>query len=127
MSSLVSIRVSGLTEALTKIRQISASGTTWGSTRIVGGAGAVYAYGIETGFRKSGALARRAGGAYMFKKGIEQIKPLVRTAITAAIPEGPGAIAAAASQLAVRLQNAVQAGTPVVSGNLRQSVFGRVE
>lgn len=123
----VTIRVHNLTKVASLIRQISASGEAWGRTRIRGGSPLAYARGIETGVRRNGQVARRAGGAWMFKKGIEKLKAYIKAELPAAVMAGPSAVQALARSASTQLVGFVQEETPVVSGDLRKSVFAGPE
>lgn len=123
----VTIRVNNLTKAVALVRQISLSGEAWGKTRIRAGSPLAYARGIETGVRRSGVLARRAGGAFMFRKGIEKLKETIRGQLGAAALAGPAGINALARSASSQLVAFVREETPVVSGDLRTSIFGGAE
>ena len=123
----IAVRVNGLTAVQNMVRQISASGAAWGRIKIRAGTPLVYGYGIETGVRKSGRLARRAGGAFMFRTGITEIKATIKPMLLAAVPQGASAIQSMAQTTALRMRMAIQGGTVVRSGNLRSSIFTQVE
>lgn len=123
----IAIRVHNLTVATALVRQISASGATWGRTRIRAGSPLVYARGIETGRQRDGTVARKAGGAFMFKKGIEKLKAFIKAGLPAAVIAGPTAVEALARSASTQLVSFVQEETPVVSGDLRKSVFAGPE
>jgi hypothetical protein len=123
----ITIRVNNLTRAVDLVRQISLSGEAWGKTRIRAGSPLAYARGIETGVRRNGVIARKAGGAFMFKKGIEKLKNTIRAELATAALMGPPGIAALARKASSQLVGFVQEETPVVSGDLRASVFAGTE
>lgn len=123
----VTIRVNNLTRAVDLVRQISLSGEAWGKTRIRAGSPLAYARGIETGVKRNGVIARKAGGAFMFKKGIEKLKAVIRAELAAAALLGPAGITALARRASTQLVGFVQEETPVVSGDLRTSVFSGAE
>jgi hypothetical protein len=88
-----------------------------------------YASPIETGRFKSGPragqVARKAGGAFMYKRGIDEVRPQIGPALAKAIVSGGGAAAvqAAEKDLNDKAVEAVQKNTPVRSGNLRAGVM----
>lgn len=123
----VTIRVHNLKKAADLVRQISASAQVWGKIKIRAGSPLVYARGIETGVKKSGQVARKAGGAWMFKKGIEQIKAIIRAGLGPAAIAGPAAVQALATSASAQLVTFVQEETPEVSGDLRRSIFAGPE
>jgi hypothetical protein len=87
-----------------------------------------YAPPIETGRFKSGPragqVARQAGGAFMYKRGIDEVHPQIGPAIAKAIISGGGAPAVqkAEKDLNDKAVEAVRKNTPVRSGNLRTGV-----
>jgi hypothetical protein len=83
--------------------------------------GKPYAFGIETGRTRSGRMARRAGGAYMFRDAWRSIQPQIGRAYAQAVPNGDGAVNAVTHQFGARLLAGARARTPVVSGALRAS------
>jgi hypothetical protein len=51
-----------------------------------------YAQGIETGRRRSGRVARRAGGAYFMRDALAQVQPKIGPTLVDALPRGPAAV-----------------------------------
>ena len=80
-----------------------------------------YAYGIETGYTRYGRLARRAGGAFMVARALEQMMPIVENRLAGTLLRGPSAARREVFSLANQTVQRIQAGTPVRSGNLRDS------
>lgn len=81
----------------------------------------VYAFGIETGYHRRGGLARAAGGAFMMREGLADVKDRIGPLISASFEGGPSAVPLAEANIGRMVVAAVQRRTPVVSGRLRDS------
>lgn len=118
----VTIREQGLAKAL-KATQVYGEGAraangpiaAWSSNK-------PYAFGIETGRHPRGRLARAAGGAFMFKKGIAETATQVPGIMGPAIIKGPAAVGGARRKIQNEGQKNIQKYTPVRSGALRDSI-----
>lgn len=118
----IDIRVSGLARARALLDGVAQAAAHVNGPVIVLSSSAPYAYGIETGRHRGGRLARRAGGAWMFRDGIAAVRPKVPATLGRALLRGPGAVDAAKRQLNAEAVEAVRRRTPVRSGRLRASV-----
>lgn len=79
-----------------------------------------YAYGIITGFRRDGRVARRAGGSFSLSRGLEAMQSQIAPTLAFALPFGHNAVLSAFTLLGRALQNSVQEREVVKSGNLRR-------
>lgn len=96
-----------------------------GAQRLVAGSPLPYAHGIETGRTRTGRVARRLGGAYMLRAGMEAANARVESLIVAHL-ERPGKGGKALEDGIRRtVLGEVQARTPVRSGRLRDSFVVR--
>jgi hypothetical protein len=86
-----------------------------------------YAYGIETGYHRSGGLARARGGAWMFRNGVNRGLRGIEQEVASALGEGEQAVVRAYLAKGRRVVSEVQQGTPVRTGALRRSVRMRFE
>lgn len=97
-----------------------------GAIRLGVGSDLVYAYGIEEGRHRGGRLARRAGGAHMIRRGLQEGGPRIAAYLGDAVPYGAGAVnTALARGVRIELIPAVRRLTPVRSGRLRRSMDAR--
>jgi hypothetical protein len=117
---LISIRVEGITTANQRLETFQEGARRLGRMRILVGSNLKYAYGIEYGRRRGGRLARRAGGAFMLKKGLDSIQATLAADISRAIQQN-GNIYDAVFKNALRAQDVTMANTPVKTGSLRRS------
>lgn len=108
--------------ALKALGDLAAGARAAGGARVEVGSDEPYAYGIETGFRRSGRLARRAGGAWMLRDAKAAVEPQIEAVVGAALPHGAAATDTAFRRLGEILVGEIQARTPVVSGRLRDSM-----
>lgn len=118
----VSIHVDGLDRVRSLFGRILQAAAHANGPVIVLSSDRPYAYGIETGRHRSGRLARRAGGAFMFRDGIAAVRPRVPAALGKALLQGSAAVDAAKRQLNADAVAEVQRRTPVRTGRLRASV-----
>lgn len=111
------------TEAERAIAEMEAAVRAVDALRLDIGSTLPYAFGIETGRRRDGRLARRAGGARMVERGIAQAGPTLEAWVAEGIPYGPQGVNNAVRRWGrlVALP-AVRSFTPVVSGALRRSM-----
>lgn len=110
-------------EAQAAVARIADASRAVGAMRLEAGSGLVYAFGIETGFKRSGALARRAGGAFMFERGIAQAGPRLGVWVADGIPYGVQGVNAAIRRWgSLVARPAIRGFTPVLTGALRESV-----
>lgn len=81
-----------------------------------------YAWGIETGYRRDGRLARSAGGAYMLRDSWRQIAPEVGRGLANAIPASESGVAVTEARFGARWLSLARSMTPVKTGALRASI-----
>lgn len=121
--ALYAIETVGLEEGVALLERLrTAAGQFTGSLLRVG-TPLGYAWGIETGFRQGGGVARRAGGAYYLRGASQQV--LTETLghrYAQALPQGPGAVRQVTTQTEQQLVVAAQGLVPVVSGRLQGSI-----
>jgi hypothetical protein len=108
--------------ALRALGDLAAGARALGGARMEIGSRLPYAYGIETGFTRSGRVARRAGGAWMLRDAKEAVRSQIEPVLAAALPHGPSAVDAAFRRLGAFAVQAARARTPVVTGRLRASI-----
>lgn len=94
-------------------------------TRVVVDSPLPYAFGIETGRHRSGRLARRAGGAWMIRRGLAAALPSAAEYARGADPLDPRWPRLLVA-LAGRAVERARGYTPVVTGALRASLRMRV-
>ncbi len=117
---LLAVRVD--TDAVLKyLIQVRQTAQQWGRSRVVISTSLPYSYGIETGYHRSGSLARRAGGAYMMREGLLDAEEHMQELIADSFVRGPSAVPLAEANIGRMVVAAVQRRTPVASGNLRDS------
>lgn len=121
MATTTSVRIESRA-ALRALGDLAAGCRAAGGARTGVGSDLPYAFGIETGYRRSGRLARRAGGAWMLRDAKAAMLPQIEPVLAAALPHGAAATDGAFRRLGGLLVALVQAGTPVVSGRLRDSM-----
>jgi hypothetical protein len=119
---MASITITGMRKTLGRMQTIAAAGKAATGPFVDVRSTVPYAFGIETGRRRSGRLARAAGGAYMFRKGLAEVRPLIKATIGPALLQGSMQVGAAKGRLQQAAVRAIRKHTPVVSGRLRGSV-----
>ncbi|HEY8745167.1 MAG TPA: hypothetical protein VIU62_18915 [Chloroflexota bacterium] len=118
----MSLTVTGLPALLAKVAQLEATMARLSRNDVLVGTDMVYARGQETGFYRSGRLARRAGGAFFMQGALSIVGPTIAPAINAVIFQGPEAVERTLLAKGKELAVEAQARAPVLSGNLRQSI-----
>jgi len=116
------IRITGLVEALRAVDAVGEAGKQVNGPIATFASLLPYAYGIETGRHRGGRLARRAGGAYMFRRGIDEVKAQAPAILGPAILKGPASVGQAKRKLRDLGIERIRSYTPVRSGRLRTSV-----
>lgn len=110
-------------EAQRAIAEMEAARRAVGALGLDAGSDLPYAFGIETGRRRDGRLARRAGGAHMVERGIAQAGPTLETWVAEGIPYGPGGVNNAVKRWGrLVARPAIQSLTPVRTDALRASI-----
>jgi hypothetical protein len=110
-------------EAEAAIREMDAAVRAVGALGLDAGSNLPYAFGIETGRRRDGRLARRKGGAHMVERGIAQAGPQLESMVADGIPYGVQGVNNAVRRWGrLVARPAIQALTPVVTGALRDSI-----
>jgi hypothetical protein len=109
-------------KALRYLQQVRDTARRWGRSRTVVGSDLPYAFGIESGRTRRGRLARRAGGAYMMRQGLEDAKPRIRPLIVSGFEQGPSIVPLAEANIGRMVVASIRKYTPVgKTGNLRDS------
>lgn len=122
----VRIRTVGFVQAIDLLRAIGDAAKQVNGPMATFGSRKPYARPIEkneflSGPRK-GQIARRAGPARMFEKGVAEAEKLARDILPAAILKGPASVGQAKRKIRDRGKERIRAYTPVRSGRLRDSV-----
>ena len=117
----ITVTLAGIDTALKRLQLLDAGARALDDTTVVAGSPEAYAPGIETGRTRSGRVARRAGGAFMLTRAVQQVAPTVVPALVAALPQGADATRRALLGRGVAIAEAARPGTPVRTGNLRAS------
>lgn len=81
-----------------------------------------YARGIETGFHRSGATARKAGGAFYMRGAWAAVRPSVGHRLASRLSEGPNAVEAEAAKIGQDVVEIARGLVPRVSGDLESSI-----
>jgi hypothetical protein len=122
----VSIRESGMAAMRTHLAGVVAAGKAVSGPIISLTNKEAYAGPIERGKflsgPRAGRVARKAGGAFMYREGIRAMQPKIGPALLAAIPKGAAGVMSAKKKLNDDAVVEVQARTPVRSGKLRAGV-----
>jgi hypothetical protein len=113
-------------KALRYLQQVRATAQRWGRSRIAIISDLPYTYGIETGRTRRGRIARLAGGAYMMRDGLDEVKPRIPPLIASGFERGPSNVPLAEANIGRMVVAAIQKRTPVRSGRLRGSFVVRV-
>ena len=124
----VDIRVEGMSGARAQLAALGDRMRTAQGTTLEVLSSLPYAYGIETGYSPRGRLARRAGGAWMFRQGVEAGTRRLDARIGPAIASGasPSAVVGAYAQVGRDTVDEVRHRTPRRSGRLAGSVRMRL-
>jgi hypothetical protein len=110
-------------EAQAALREMDAAARAVGAMTLDAGSDLPYAFGIETGRKRSGALARRKGGAHMIEQGIARSGPQLEAWVADGIPYGVQGVNNAIRRWGrLVARPAIQALTPVLVGTLRTSI-----
>jgi hypothetical protein len=118
----MSVTLKGLDEGVQALGRLrDAAGRFRGPMGRVG-SDLIYAWGIETGFRQGGGVARKAGGAHYLQGGMEAIQRAAPAAFTVALPEGPQATDRAVDSLLQLGLRRAREIVPVRTGQLRGSI-----
>ena len=118
------VRINGIERAIRTFDQYGDSLRYVQNTRLSLRSRVPYAFGIETGYHRSGRLARRAGGAWYFRTAAQVVGPLVEREVVMAWPQGPQRVRQAWDGLIRKAANVAATVVPVVSGRLRGSIEG---
>lgn len=89
---MTGVRVVGAKKARRYLEELKDQAHSANDATVRVGATAPYAYGIETGHRRSGRLARAAGGVFFLSRAYEHVKPKIPKFITKAIDQREGAL-----------------------------------
>jgi len=117
-----SVRLIGLAAGVQAIRQVRDAAGRFSGPLFRVGSDLRYAWGIETGRRKIGRLARRAGPAHFLSGAVARVEPRLREPLAAALWEGPHATDTALRRAGDALVEEAQRLVPVRSGRLRRSI-----
>jgi hypothetical protein len=120
---VLTVVIRGVDEAMLRLGLVADGAMAASRTRVLVGTDLPYAYGIETGYRHSGRLARRAGGLYYLTGAADALRPSITPRLAGVLQDGPAAVAG--ELLAIGMDVAGQAQereTAVVSGSLRRSI-----
>lgn len=115
------IRITGKDQADALLKRLGDGGRACESTIRVG-SDQPYAWGIHFGQKRSGGLARRAGGTFFLTDPLERRKPDLKRAIAAALSQGGAAVQTARLRVAYQIEADAKSLVPAVTGNLRRSI-----
>jgi len=124
---LLSVTLEGIGPAQAYLGTLRDGAATAGGARLFVFSNLPYAAGIETGRRRNGRVARRAGGAWMFRRGSQEALRGFDQELAQALPKGRTGVTQAYLSRGRRVVDAVRRLTPVRSGRLRGSVQMRLE
>jgi hypothetical protein len=110
-------------EARAALDRLDAGCRAVGAIRLAATNDRAYAYGIETGRHAGGRLARRAGGARMYERGLADAGPQLEAMVADGVPYGAGGVNAATARWGRSVaEPSIRKYTPVRSGALRGAV-----
>ena len=118
----MSVRLIGLDKGVQALEQMRTAAGRFTGTMVRVGSPLVYAWGIETGRRRDGSIARRAGGARYLEGALHEIRPKIAPAVARALPDGPRAVDQALDKLGDEVVRRARGVVPVRSGRLRESI-----
>lgn len=120
---MIHIEAVGLKEAQAALARLDAGCRAVGAMRLAATNDRVYAFGIETGRKRSGALARRAGGARMYERGLADAGPQLERMVADGLPYGAGGVNNAVRRWGRSVaEPSIRQYTPVLTGALRNAV-----
>lgn len=123
MASAVAVQLTGHEEGVRALHQLRDACGRFSGPLFAVGSPLPYAYGIETGRQRGGALARRAGPAHYLRGGLERSASRIQQLIARSLREGPEAAERAILASEQTLVSEAQALTPVRSGRLQGSLI----
>lgn len=121
-SSNIAFDILGLDDAEALLSRLEAGITVATSSSVTVGTAVVYSWGVEFGRRRSGRLARAAGGAFMLTRGLQSIAPKIAPTLADALPDGDKAVNKALLGLGLAVEAFAKSATPTRTGNLRRSL-----
>jgi hypothetical protein len=120
----VSIAITGHEKALSVLKLLGDGAKEVGRTHLTIQTELPYGFWIEYGYYASGRPGRRrAGGARMLQAGLDEMARIAPDAIARNLERGPAVVRNALAGVAARGTDIARQRTPVVSGNLRASLF----
>lgn len=99
--------------------QVNIAGLDGASAQV--GSDLPYSYGIVTGWKRNGQLARRAGGSFSLHQALDIVRPFIGPALMVSILLGKGRVVATLTALATQIRQETQQREVVKSGALRAS------
>lgn len=117
----MSVTLFGLDAALDYLKKVEGGITAFDGMQIRVGNPLPYAYGIITGFRRNGQVARRAGGSFSLPRALQRVRPQVAPTIAFALPLGRNSVLSALTSLGLAVKQDTQANEVVDTGRLRAS------
>ena len=120
----VSLKITGSQQTIAQLTRAQRQAAQFGRARVVVGSSLTYAFGIESGRHRSGALARRAGGVHYLARALQATRGEIRSLAKRA---GSEALIGRDLLLAVgfKVEARAKALVPVVTGTLRRSIVTR--
>lgn len=118
----VSLTVTGLDKASSLLKVVGESAREVGRTRYRITSPLPYAHWIEEGHYASGRPGHTAA-RHMLQKGRDRMEQLAAAAVVRNLEKGPQAIRNGLAGVAGEATKVARAATPVVSGNLRASIY----
>jgi hypothetical protein len=120
------IGIEGLSGVVAALGRLDDAAATAGGAELEVFSPVPWAFGLETGRTPRGRLARRAGGAYMFRQGADDGLAGVDRELAAALAGGPPAVAQTYLAAGRRTVEAVRRRTPRVTGYTASTVTMRL-
>lgn len=124
----LTLKLIGLDESFDNLVLIRQAAAELGRTRLSIGSDLPYAYGIETGRRRDGRIARRAGGLYFLSGAARDVAPDVTGLIVRSLDRGAAGVLGVLRIVALRLtERARQLEAPANrTDRLRESLHTRI-
>lgn len=122
---MITVAIEGIDGVEKVIDRIDQGAQRFGRIEVIVGSQLPYAYGIETGWHRGGTLARRAGGVFYLKRGLESVQGDIGKSLIKGLADGPGGAEREMLRLGRRVEARAKEVVVVKSGDLRGSIHTR--
>lgn len=112
----------GIDQAQRYMRDLSQASKNANRALVRVGSPLQYAYGIETGRRRSGRLARRAGGVFYLTRAYNDELPHMRSRIVAGLERGPSGVLDELKRIGFDVERRAKDYVVRVTGTLQRSI-----